>query len=180
MWGILQTDSGVIDFKFVSDENCVVLSPLPYGDACCLQLFNIRSGDLLSLIDVETYPYLIASCPAKGLIACALTNSDDLFKVIQIRFSGCNRDSQRSLRSVITCKCGSDLVNDFLYIFSNFCDDELSEHLSGDISLHCWRFFQMFFFSRLWFKLERYKAERKLSSGQTSSRRGMRRGEKEE
>ena len=180
LWGILQTDSGTMDLKFVSDENCVVLSPLPYGHACCLQLFNIRSGDLLSLIDVETYPYLIASCPAKGLIACALTNSEDLFKVIQIRFSGCNRDSQRSLRSVITCKCGSDLVNDFLYIFSNFCDDELSEHLSGDISLHCWRFFQMFFFSRLWFKLERYKAERKLSSGQTSSRRGMRRGEKEE
>ena len=129
---------GVCDCKFVGDADCVILNFLPRGESC-LRLFNIRSGDLLSLIDLQTWwSRSIVSHPGKGLIACALRNSENLFKIIQTRLSGCNRDSQRSFRSVITYKCGSDLVNDFLYIFSNFCYDE---HLSGGVSLHCSRFF---------------------------------------
>ena len=135
---IFETGGNVCECKFVGDADCVILTFLS-RDECCLRLFNIRSGDLLSLIDLETWwSGSIVSHPGKGLIACALQNSEDLFKIIQTRFSGYNRDSQRSLRSVITYKCGFDLVNDFLYIFSNFFYDE---HLSGDVNLHCSRFF---------------------------------------
>ena len=123
---IFETAGDVCECTFVGDADCVILTFLPLGDAWCLRLFNIRSGDLLSLIDLETWwSGLIVSHPEKGLIASALQNykttklqnSEDLFKVIQTRLSGYNRDSQRSLRSVITYKSGSDLVNDFLYIF---------------------------------------------------------------
>ena len=135
---IFETGGNVCECKFVGDADCVILTFLS-RDECCLRLFNIRSGDLLSLIDLETWwSGSIVSHPGKGLIACALQNSEDLFKIIQTRLSGYNRDSQRSLRSVITYKCGFDLVNDFLYIFSNFFYDE---HLSGDVNLHCSRFF---------------------------------------
>ena len=41
-------------------------------------------------------------------------------------------------------------------------------------------FLKCSFFSRLRLKLVRYKAEQKLSSGQTNKRRGMGRGEKKE
>ena len=98
---ILQPDGGARVCKFVSDVDCVVLTVLPRSDAWCFRLFNIRSGDLLSLIELETWPDSIASCPGKGFIACALQYSEDLFKIIQTRLSGCNRDSQKSLRSVI-------------------------------------------------------------------------------
>ena len=135
---IFETGGNVCECKFVGDADCVILTFLPRGE-CCLRLFNIRSGDLLSLIDLETWwSGSIVSHPGKGLIACALQNSEDLFKIIQTRLSGYNRDSQRSLRSVITYKCGFDLVNDFLYIFSIFFYDE---HLSGGVNLHCSRFF---------------------------------------
>ena len=134
-----ETVEDVFDCKFVGDADCVILTFLPRCGESRLRLFNIRSGDLLSLIDLQTWwSRSIVSHPGKGLIACALGNSENLFKIIQTRLSGCNRDSQRSFRSVITYKCGSDLVNDFLYIFSNFCYDE---HLSGGVSLHCSRFF---------------------------------------
>ena len=98
---ILQTGGGASVCKFVSEVDCVVLSFLPCGDDSCFRLFNIRSGDLLSLIDLETWPRLIASCPGKGFIACALRKSEDLFKIIQTRLSGSNRHLKRSLRSVI-------------------------------------------------------------------------------
>ena len=123
---IFETAGDVCECTFVGDADCVILTFLPLGDAWCLRLFNIRSGDLLSLIDLETWwSGLIVSHPEQGLIASALQNykttklqnSEDLFKVIQTRLSGYNRDSQRSLRSVITYKCGSHLVNDFLHIF---------------------------------------------------------------
>ena len=101
---ILHTGKGTSVCKFVSDVDCVVLTLLPRGDAWCLRLFNIRSGDLLSLIVLETWPELIASCPLKGFIACAQKGSEDQFKIIQTRLSGSNRDVKRSLRSVISYK----------------------------------------------------------------------------
>ena len=112
---ILHTGRGTSVCKFVSDVDCVVLTLLPRSDAWCLRLFNIQSGDLLSLIDLETWPELIASCPVKGFIACALKRSEDQFKIIQTRLSGRNRDVKRSLRSVVSYKIYVALI---FYIFS--------------------------------------------------------------
>lgn len=120
---ILHTGGGAGVCKFVSDVDCVVLTRLPPGDAWCLRLFNIRSGDLLSLTDLETWPELIASCPVKGFIACALKRSEDQFKIIQTRLSGSNRDVKRSLRSVISYKIFVALI---FYIFLEFHFDTMS------------------------------------------------------
>ena len=87
---ILQTGRAC-GFRFVSDVECVVQTKISSDYGHCLRLFNIRSGDLLSVIDLETYPLSIASCPGKGLFAVALLDSEVLFKVIQARLSGSNR-----------------------------------------------------------------------------------------
>ena len=87
---ILQTGRAS-DFRFVSDVECVVGTDISLDYGHCLRLFNIRSGDLLSAIDLETYPVSIASCPGKGLFAVAQLDSEVLCKVIQARLSGSNR-----------------------------------------------------------------------------------------
>ena len=87
---ILQTGSAC-GFRFVSDVECVVGTKISSDYGHCLRLFNIRSGDLLSVIDLETYPGSIASCPGKGLFAVAQLHSEVLFKVIQARLSRSNR-----------------------------------------------------------------------------------------
>ena len=87
---ILQTGAAC-GFRFVSDVECVVGTEISSDYGHCLRLFNIRSGDLLSVIELETYPGSIASCPGKGLFAFAQRDSEVLFKVIQARLSGSNR-----------------------------------------------------------------------------------------
>ena len=87
---ILQTGRAC-GFRFVSDVECVVQTKITSDYGHCLLLFDIRSGDLLSVIDLETYPVSIASCPGKGLFAVAQLDSEVLFKVIQARLSGSNR-----------------------------------------------------------------------------------------
>jgi len=98
---ILQTGRAS-DFRFVSDVECVVRTAISLDYGHCLRLFNIRSGDLLSVIDLETYPLSTASCPGKGLFAVAQLHSEVLFKVIQARLSQEVIDFQRSKRSVIS------------------------------------------------------------------------------
>ena len=79
----------VYDFKFVSDEACVIHT---YDPICGyrLQLFNVRSGDLLSLLDIdsENQVQALGSCPRKGLIAISLIGSEVNFKVIQVKLPG--------------------------------------------------------------------------------------------
>ena len=77
-------------FTFVSDVECVVTA-IRSRDFCpCLALFNIRSGDILSEIALETSPHQLESCPGKGLFAFAQVHSEVLFKVIQARLPGSN------------------------------------------------------------------------------------------
>ena len=90
------------DFRFVSDVECVVRTSFSSDEGYCLRLFNIRSGDLLSVVDLETWPQSTASCPGKRLFACTQQDSEVLFKVIQARLSGSNKDFERRKRSVIS------------------------------------------------------------------------------
>ena len=78
-------------FTFVSDVECVVTAIRSRDNSYCLALFNIRSGDVLSDITLETSPYQLKSCPGKGLFAFAQGDSEVLFKVIQARLPGSNR-----------------------------------------------------------------------------------------
>ena len=72
--------SGFPDCKFVSDEACIV---------CCgghtVQLFNVKSGDLLSVIDLESRVTCSSTCLSECLFAIGFVNSISSFKVIQVR-----------------------------------------------------------------------------------------------
>ena len=58
----------IIDSKFVDGESLLV---------CCtqdnlLRLFNVRSGDLLSVLDLEERPFSLGACPGNSLVAIGL------------------------------------------------------------------------------------------------------------
>ena len=84
------------DCKFVSDE-CV---------ACCvfgdfldrLQLFNINSGDLLSVIALEPRVYSLTAFPPKRLVAIGYQSSKVNFRVLQVTLPG-DHHSRPSKRS---------------------------------------------------------------------------------
>ena len=74
------------DYKFVSDEECVVASQ-SYTRGSHVQLFNVRSGDLLSIIDVErsaAFMFTIAACPGNRLLAVEEKDSERGFELIQV------------------------------------------------------------------------------------------------
>ena len=68
-----------------------------------LLLYNIRSGTLLSVIDIDPYNqvYCLASPPWKGFIAIGLKHSRHKFKVIQVKLRSQNKDERKSKRSVL-------------------------------------------------------------------------------
>jgi len=82
--------------EFVSDEYIVYLI---YGRADpFLQLFNVKSGDLLNRIAMESNVYSLAACPSKGLIAIGLRDSKVNFKVLRVKLPG-DKHSRKNKRS---------------------------------------------------------------------------------
>jgi len=75
-----------VDCKFVSDECVVCVSDGFAGHF--LQLFNIKSGDLLSEIAAESHVYSLAACPRERLIAIGLTDSKVNFKLLRVKLPG--------------------------------------------------------------------------------------------
>ena len=84
---------------FVSDEECVAFFKDEFDDTRgnFLQLFNIKSGDLLSEITFESAVYDLAACPRERLIAIYFYEPDFNFKVLQVKLPGDkhNRKSKR-------------------------------------------------------------------------------------
>ena len=80
--------------KFVSDEECVISSEAASG-GYCLQLFNVKSGDLLSVINLETEVNCLAAFPRKRLLAIEQSDSKHKFKLIQVHSSQ-DKDSRKS------------------------------------------------------------------------------------
>ena len=77
---------GPTDCKFVSDECITCLINLSSGHF--LQLFNVKSGDLLSEIATESPVYSLAACPRERLIAIGFKDSKVNFKVLQVKLPG--------------------------------------------------------------------------------------------
>ena len=75
----------VLDIAFVSKTECVILCKNTAG-SYCLPLFNVSTGDFLTVLDIDLDPCVgLASCPQKGLIAIGLRNSKYLCAVIQVK-----------------------------------------------------------------------------------------------
>ena len=72
--------------KFVSDEICAITSSSEASKRHnFLRLFNVKSGDQLTVIDVESKIICLDSCPHKHLIAIGLEESKFNFKLIQVK-----------------------------------------------------------------------------------------------
>ena len=76
----------IVDFAFVSKTECVIVCKKTSG-SYCLPLFNVSTGDFLTVLDIDfkPYPRCLASCPQKGLIAIGLRNSKCMCVVIQVK-----------------------------------------------------------------------------------------------
>ncbi|XP_078356135.1 uncharacterized protein LOC144640946 isoform X1 [Oculina patagonica] len=86
------------DCKFVSDEECVIsLAAVGY----CLHLFNVKSGDLLSVIDLENEVNCLAACPRKRLLAIDQRLPQLGFKLIQVSLPQ-DKDSKKNKRMANT------------------------------------------------------------------------------
>lgn len=99
---VLCANERVYDCKFVGDEECVIFTYDAASDSR-LQLFNVRSAELLSVLNVYTAGASspLASCPGKGLIALGLKHSKLKFKVIQVKMLAENESCRKSKRSAL-------------------------------------------------------------------------------
>ncbi|CAH3186854.1 unnamed protein product [Porites lobata] len=66
---------------FISDNTCVISD---YDST--VQLLNVKSGELLTKIDVESRVICLAACPFNRLLAIGLEDSTPNFKVIRVHF----------------------------------------------------------------------------------------------
>ncbi|XP_073250253.1 uncharacterized protein [Porites lutea] len=81
----LCTVDGILGCAFVSKTECVIVCKNSSGSHC-LQLFNVSTGDFLTVLDIDFVPSrCLASCPQKGLIAIGLNNSQCMCAVIQVK-----------------------------------------------------------------------------------------------
>ena len=72
--------SHVNDFTFVSDDTCVISGPN------LTVLLNVKSGDLLTEIEVESHVSCLVACPFNSVFAIGLWDSTPNFKVIRVHF----------------------------------------------------------------------------------------------
>jgi len=85
-----------IGCQFVSDKECVILS-WPASVGSTLQLFNVESGELLSVIDLERTVSHLAVCPRKHLVAIDRSDSELGFELIQVHLPR-DKDSRNNKR----------------------------------------------------------------------------------
>lgn len=64
---------------FISDDQCVIT-----GSDLTVQVFNVRSGELLSTIDVESKVTCLAACPLNRILAIGLKNSTPNVKLLRV------------------------------------------------------------------------------------------------
>ena len=86
-----------VDCKFVSDEECITCLSAR-SSYHFLQLFNVKSGDLLSEIAMESPVYSLATCPRERLVAIGFGDSKVNFKILQVKLPG-DKHSRKSKRS---------------------------------------------------------------------------------
>ena len=78
---------------FVSNDECVIQTLEP-PSVTCLRLFNVRSGQQLSVLNIESQLTALTISPWNGLIAICEKNTNHNFRVILLRLSGDNEEKR--------------------------------------------------------------------------------------
>ena len=106
--------------KFVSDEECVIsIEDVSKGNR--LLLFNVKSGDLLSEITMESEVYSLAACPRRRLVAIGVEDSKYGFKVLQVKLPR-DKDSRKNKRSALIKKQSENIMHQVKkYLRTNQC-----------------------------------------------------------
>ena len=90
----LSFGSADVSCKFVSEEECVVFD---YNYVFSAQLCNVKSGELLSVIDVESRVDCSAACPRNRLLAIGRSYFAPSFKIILVHLPR-DKDSKNKKR----------------------------------------------------------------------------------
>ena len=107
----LCTVDSILGCAFVSKTECVILYMNTSG-SYCLPLFNVSTGDFLTVLDIDFVPSrCLASCPQKGLIAIGLENSKCMCAVIEVKQL---RDKVNQEAKGEQCVFSLSLVNELL------------------------------------------------------------------
>ena len=69
---------------FISDDQCVITGSDLTVQVFNVNLFNVRSGELLSTIDVESKVTCLAACPLNRILAIGLKNSTPNVKLLRV------------------------------------------------------------------------------------------------
>ena len=94
---ILCNGAYFLDCQFVSEEECVILSRDTSGSSS-LRLFNVESGELLTVIDLpEREVSHLAICPRKRLLAIGQRDSNLAVELIQVYLPR-DKDSRKNKR----------------------------------------------------------------------------------
>ena len=81
----LCTVDRILGCAFVSKTECVILCMNTSG-SYSLQLFNVSTGDFLTVLDIDFVPSgSLASCPQRGLIAISVTDSNCMCVLIEVK-----------------------------------------------------------------------------------------------
>ena len=74
-----QTDIAIVDCKFLDDESLVCCSEDNF-----LRLYNLRAGDLLSVLDIGEKPFCLGACLYQPLVAIGLSGARTKFIHVQL------------------------------------------------------------------------------------------------
>ena len=112
---ILCTVDEIMRYAFVSDTECVMhCGNRRISESFCLQLFSVKTGDLLSVLDMDYRPLCLASFPKKGLIAIGLWQSKRMCAFIKVRMP---RDKDNREAKGKQCICFSPSLSIAMQVY---------------------------------------------------------------
>ena len=111
----LCTVDHIFNCAFVSETECVI-DCQNILESFCLRLFNIMTGELLSLLSMENRPACLSSFPQEGLIAIGLWQSKRMCAFVAVK-----RPRDKDCRKKAKVRISFVDKNDFRGIFLLLC-----------------------------------------------------------
>ena len=111
----LCTVDHIFNCAFVSETECVI-DCQNKSESFCLRLFNIMTGELLSLLSMENRPACLSSFPQEGLIAIGLWQSKRMCAFVAVK-----RPRDKDCRKKAKVRISFVDKNDFRGIFLLLC-----------------------------------------------------------